>query len=121
MRSRSEVIWDFNAANTKASELDGIADELQTMLDRQSESIENLTSAWVCGSATRYIAKVNQVREQIKNQITNLTNTASTIRECAQRVYDAEMEAIRIAEENERKAAEAARLAAEASNNTYYV
>lgn len=122
MASRSQIMMDFDRAKQKANELDNIANDLSGISSRDLQgTMEGLANDWKGDNATAYIKKGYTVKEKLDVIVTDLHNTANTIRAIAKNIYDAEMEALRIAEEREaaaRAAAEAAaRAAAEAVNN----
>ncbi|MBD5459952.1 MAG: WXG100 family type VII secretion target [Lachnospiraceae bacterium] len=118
MASRYQIQMDFNKAGQKANDLDDIADRLSRIADTDLQNVLNsLGSDWKGDNAGAYIQKSQGVREHMQETVKDLRNTATTIRTIAKNIYDAEMEAVRIAEEREaaaRRAAEdAARRAAE--------
>lgn len=123
MASRYQIQMDFNKAGQKAGELDDIADRLSKIAETDLPNILNgLGSDWKGDNADAYIRKGVGVGENMRETVKDLRNTAATIRKIAQNVYDAEMEALRIAEEREaaarRAAEEAARRVRETISST---
>lgn len=112
MASRYQIQMDFNRAIQKANELDSIADSLSKLSDTDFQNtLDSLNNDWKGDNATAYIAKGMALKENMNATVKDIRNTASTIRTVAKNIYDAEMEALRIAEERE-AAARAAREAA---------
>ncbi|MBQ9136704.1 MAG: WXG100 family type VII secretion target [Lachnospiraceae bacterium] len=112
MASRWQVTMDFNSAKSKANELDRIAGDLKRLANTDLDgTMTDLSADWKGDNATAYIRKGQNLKEQIQDTVSSLERTADTIRAIAQNIYNAEMEAIRIAEE--RAAREAARRAEE--------
>lgn len=113
MASRYQIQMDFNKAGQKANELDGIADRLSSVAERELPNIlDALGSDWKGDNADAYIRKGAGVGENMRETVKDLRNTASTIRTIARNIYNAEMEALRIAEEREAAARRALQEAA---------
>lgn len=119
MASRYQIQMDFSRANQKASDLDNIANDLSRLSGTDLQNtLNSLGNDWKGDNATLYIQKGFSLKENLDETVKSIRNTASTIRSIAKNIYDAEMEALRIAEEREaaaRRAAEEARRAAEAA------
>lgn len=119
MASRYQIQMDFSRANQKASDLDNIANDLSRLSGTDLQNtLNSLSNDWKGDNATLYIQKGFSLKENLDETVKSIRNTASTIRSIAKNIYDAEMEALRIAEEREaaaRRAAEEARRAAEAA------
>lgn len=116
MANRYQIQMDFSRATQKAGELDTIADNLSRLADTDLEStLQGLSSDWKGENATVYIQKGTTLKGNMEKTVKDIRNTANTIRAIAKNIYDAEMEALRIAEEREAaaRAAEAARKAAQ--------
>lgn len=112
MASRYQIQMDFNRATQKADELDSIADSLSKLSSTDFQNtLDSLNNDWKGDNATAYIAKGMALKENMNATVKDIRNTASTIRTVAKNIYDAEMEALRIAEEREA----AARAAMEAA------
>lgn len=123
MASRYQIQMDFNKAGQKANELDDIADRLSRIAETDLQNILNgLGNDWKGDNADAYIRKGSGIGENMRETVKNLRSTAATIRTIAQNIYNAEMEALRIAEEREaaarRAAEEAARSVREAISSS---
>lgn len=121
MASRYQIQMDFNKAGQKAGELDDIANRLSKIAETDLPNVLNgLGSDWKGDNADAYIQKGVGLGENMKETVKNLRNTAATIRTIAENIYNAEMEALRIAEEREaavRRATEAAARTARAAGS----
>ena len=117
MASRERIEMDFTRATQKANELDGIADNLSKLSDTDLQNtLDGLNNDWKGDNAGEYIKKGFALKENMDKTVKGIRDTASTIRTVAKNIYDAEMEALRIAEEREAAARAAAKAAEEARN-----
>lgn len=121
MASRHQIQMDFTKATQKAKELDDIADNLSKLADTDLQNtLDGLNNDWKGDNAGEYIKKGFALKENMDKTVKDIRETAGTIRTVAKNIYDAEMEALRIAEEREaaaRAAAAAAAKAAEEARN----
>lgn len=102
MASREQIQMDFDRAERQAGELDNIANDLNRISDRElPDMLNRLGSDWKGDNAGQYIQKGVNLSDQMKGTVTSIRQTASTIRTIARNIYEAEMEALRIAEERE--------------------
>lgn len=98
MASRSKIQFDFNQAKKQAGKIDDIADNLSGLSQKKLESaMQTLSVNWKGANASAYLAKGGRLQTEINKTALELHSIASDIRTIAQRVYDAEMEAVRIA------------------------
>ena len=102
MASRYQIQMNFSQAERKAAELDGIAGDLSRLsrTDLQN-TLNSLGNNWKGENAGLYIGKGFQLIENMEKTAASLRQTAETIRSVARNIYNAEMEALRIAEERE--------------------
>ena len=108
---------DFTRATQKAKELDDIADNLSRLADTDLQNtLDGLNNDWKGDNAGEYIKKGFALKEDMDKTVKDIRETAGTIRTVAKNIYDAEMEALRIAEEREAAARAAAKAAEEARN-----
>lgn len=111
MASRYQIQMDFSQAERKAAELDSIAGDLSRLSGTDLQNtLNSLGNNWKGENAGLYIGKGFQLMENMERTAASLRQTAETIRSVARNIYNAEMEALRIAEERE---AAASRTAAE--------
>lgn len=99
MSSRASIEFDFKKACQQAGRLEELAGELQNLSNnRFGGTMQNLAASWKGENATAYLRKGTQLQSEIISTSRDLQNAASGIRAIARRIYDAEMEALRIAE-----------------------
>lgn len=97
MKSSTQIRFDFQNARQQADRLDELANNLEQQVVRQmSDAGQQLRTAWTGESANRFSAKQGELQEKIRKTIRTLREIADEIRRIAKRVYDAEMEALRI-------------------------
>ena len=118
MKDRATIQMDYNKAIAKADELDDLKNDINRCIyDELEVRKKQIQKSWRSDcNETKYEEKYHLVIGEIRNTMKNMTMISSTIREIAKNTYDAEMEALRIAEERE---AEAARARAEAEKAQY--
>lgn len=106
MSSYYSIEFDFEQAKKQASVLDEIANDLNTLTTNKFDTtMQSLSSNWKGDSATAYLKKGVTLQSYMKNSAKDLNTVANNIRTVARKIYEAEMEAKRIAEERERKRA----------------
>ena len=99
MKSSSEIRFDFQNALEQAKKLETLADSIdRRVVDKMTETTQSIHAAWKGNSATRYINKAQDLRQQIEQTANILRSTAEDIRRIARRVYEAEMQALEIAQ-----------------------
>ena len=102
----SEIQFNYSQAIKQASTLESIAKNLNKRANSDLSGImRDVSNAWKSDSSPAYIRKGEKVKSDILTSAKNLQAIASSIRTVAKNVRDAELEALRIAEE--RKAAAA--------------
>ena len=102
MSSRSEIRFNFRQALAQADRLDALADRLGKITGKTMEnSMQMLTRAWKGDNANAFLRKEENLRKDIKGTAADLHDIADDIRRIARRVYEAEMEAWRIANERD--------------------
>lgn len=104
MATYSSIRFDFTQAKAEASRLESIADEMKRLANSNMEnSLDCLSTGWQGESATLYLKKGNNVKKDILAVANDLYAVANSIRTVARKIYNAEMEAKRLAEEIARK------------------
>lgn len=100
MSSRSEIRFNFRQALNQADRLDNLADRLDRLSGKTMESsMQTLSAAWKGENATAFLRKEDILKKEIRTTAGSIHDIADDIRRIARRVYDAEMEALRIANE----------------------
>ena len=104
MATRESIEFNFKQARRQADQLDNIADNLNGLAkDKLYDSMQTLSQNWRGENANAYLAKGNALQGEISSSASELHSIAADIRTIAQNIYNAEMEALRIAEEREYK------------------
>lgn len=100
MASRATIEFNFNQANRQADRLDELAGRLKNVSDRDLQSVmQEVSGAWQSENASAYLNKGSALQGKMNTTARNLNTIASEIRTVAKNIYDAEMEALRIAEQ----------------------
>ncbi len=104
MASYSTIKFNFVQAKQQAQRLEAIAGEMRNTANNNFENaVSQLAGGWKGESASLYLRKAENVRNDILRTAKDLEAVAASIRKVAQKVYNAEMEAKRLAEEIARK------------------
>lgn len=102
MASRESIEFDFKKAKEQAKKLDEVAERLNRLSNQKfSGTMQQLSSVWKGENATLYLNKGDRLQEKMNATVRELQNIASDIRVVARRMYEAEMNALRIAQERE--------------------
>ena len=101
MKSYFQINFDYQKAREQAAWLDAMANKLEKEVANQKlDSILNDTNnAWRSDHSKEYIKKGQKVQEDIRASARNLRRVANAIRTIAKNLWEAEMEAWRIANE----------------------
>lgn len=100
MRSRSEIIMDYNRVMGLADQLDSLAGKLKQEVDGTVRgTFDSLRTAWQGENSELFMSRSYDFISNVASSADSLQSFAYSIRSNAQRVYNAEMEALRIAEE----------------------
>lgn len=98
MLSEATIRMNFQKAKQQAAELEQIAQDLTNLSSKEFGGVmQNISSNWKGESATSYLAKGSRLQGDMTSTAKSLKNIAAEIRTIAQRIYDAEMENLRIA------------------------
>jgi len=99
MKDIFRIKIDFALARRRADEIDEIADDLAKIAKKDMEnSMRGLMGCWRGDSANQYLAKSDRLQGEINKTANELRSIASNVRATARRIYEAEMEALRIAQ-----------------------
>lgn len=100
MADKAQIQINFNRAKQQANELESLAKSLENLSGSELENLlEELSNCWKGDNATRYRQKGAALQAEISKTAKSIRNTANGIRSIAQNTYEAEMNAVRIAEE----------------------
>lgn len=100
MKTKYQIQFDYHNAIEQAKKLEDLAARIESqVVNRMNDVAGDLHAAWKSESANRYIGKEQALAEQIKTTARELRDTAMDIRRIAKRMYEAEMLALRIAQD----------------------
>lgn len=100
MKNRNTIRLNFNRAKQQADRLEEIGNEIRRMANKDYEdTLNGISAAWKGENANAYLSKARNLQNNIIGTGDDLIAVANEIRRKAQRVYNAEMEALRIAEQ----------------------
>jgi WXG100 family type VII secretion target len=98
VKSGTQIMMDFNKARSQATKLENAAASIRREANRFTQCRSDVAASWTGDNASRFVNKMGLVSEDLMKIAKNLEQTAATIRKNAKTIYDAEMEAKRIAE-----------------------
>ena len=98
MATKEEIEMDLKQALKQADKIDAAANQLGNLSGREFRgSLDNLSASWKGECASMYLAKGGRLQEQMDSTARELHAAAADVRALARRLYDAEMNAWRIA------------------------
>lgn len=100
MASLRTIQLDFAAANAQATHLEELAGEIgRLQSDQLGGALEELYGYWQGASSESFQKKGRELQHGLQNTEKDLYAVARNIRAVARRIYNAEMTALRIAQE----------------------
>ena len=102
MKSRSQIQFEYRQVISQADKLEGCAEELQSVREQINALVDSLRSGWAGESADMYYQKCSELSQKINRSRTNLDQTVSVIRRTAKAYRDAELAALRRAQQRDR-------------------
>lgn len=98
MKTKQQISMDYQRVLSLTSELDRLADELSKEIgEKTDENLGLLRSGWEGDNASEFSLKIGQLQGNSKKTADAIKKISAGIRSNANMVYNAEMEAIRIA------------------------
>lgn len=97
-KSRWQIHMDLTKARDQASKLEEAARSIRNESKRFETCRSDVKQAWEGDNATQFTYKMGHVSEDLEKIAKQLDKAAETIRKNAKRIYDAEMEAKRLAD-----------------------
>lgn len=95
------IQMDFSEAKRQANSLDEIAQNLRLIANgTMQESMTHIASNWRGENSKKFIQKQQTVTENIKRRADELERIAEQIRLAAKRIYEAEMDALQVVNNN---------------------
>lgn len=102
MKSSGEIRFDLQSALAQAQKLDGVTERIERKVTRPMDgTAQELNAVWKGENANLFVKKELDLRRQITQTAQDLRGIARDIRATARRMYDAEMEALRIAQKRD--------------------
>lgn len=98
-KSSFQINMDFQKSRNQASKLEDAARSIRRESNRFTNCRHDVASAWTGDNASKFTNKMGMVAEDLEKIASNLEKTAAVIRKNAKTIYDAEMEAKRIADQ----------------------
>ena len=98
-KSDAQIYMDFANARLQAEKIERAAANVRRESRRFTDCRNDVAAAWSGDNAARFTGKMGMVSEDLEKIARNLERTADAIRRTAKAIYDAEMEAKRIAAE----------------------
>ncbi|MBR3165723.1 MAG: WXG100 family type VII secretion target [Lachnospiraceae bacterium] len=99
MKTRAQINMNYREAMQQARDLDTLAGRIRSTANQKvEESMQLLSSGWKGNNATEFLRKYSELKRQILESAEELRSIADDIRTAARIIYNAEMEALRIAQ-----------------------
>ena len=99
MATRSEIYFNYNQAINQARRLEDIARNVERLSNNDmNNTVSEIQTAWQSDSSRAYISKAQRVQGNIVKDAAKVRKVASTIRDTAERIKNAELAALEIAE-----------------------
>lgn len=98
-KSTALIWYDLRKAREQAAKLEAAARAIRNECGHLGDCRADLTHSWEGDNSARFAGKMDAVTDDLEKIARQLDRTAEIIRRNAERIYDAEMEAHRIAEE----------------------
>jgi uncharacterized protein YukE len=99
MKSEWQIHMDFNKAMRAAEKLRQISRNMNNNASSLGSTMTSIDGSWDGENSENYIAKGKKVEGKVTRTATDINKVASTVEEIAIRTRDAELAAIRIAED----------------------
>lgn len=97
--TRSEIIFNYNQAIKQAARLEEIAGNIERIAtDKMENSIGMLKNAWRSDNSPQFYSKIGRVQSDIQGDAKSIRKVAQNIRETAERIKQAELRALEIAQ-----------------------
>ncbi|MDE6434729.1 MAG: WXG100 family type VII secretion target [Lachnospiraceae bacterium] len=104
MANEFTIAFNYEKAIKQADELLDISKDIRKIAnDKMESSIQTIDKNWDGDSSKKFVNKSRQLKNKVVDSADDIQAVAGSIKEIAKRIYDAEMEAVRIAKEREAK------------------
>ncbi len=98
MKTQQQIQFDHTLALSQAKQLENLSREMGSVTRSVNIAMQDLSSAWKGESASAYLRKGEQVKNNIARISSDMQTIAEEIRATANRVYQTELNAVRIAQ-----------------------
>ena len=100
MATERSIRFDFNQAKAQADEIERLANKLNSLADQEfAGTMQSISSHWQGQNSRAYLNKASMLQSKMNNSSKELKSIASSIRTAAKKMYDAEMRALRLAQQ----------------------
>ena len=99
--TEEEIYIDFDRAIKEADKLDQMAGRLTAINSKYEDNLNNISTNWKGENAVIFVNKGGTLYDSMGNTANQISEIAENIRAAAERIKNAELEAIRIANERE--------------------
>jgi len=104
MASEQTIQFNYEQAIRQANDLLDISKEVKKLADNKlTDSIQTIDRNWDGENSKKFIKKGNTLKGKIEDSAEDLQKVSESIKQMAKKIYDAEMENIRIARERTAK------------------
>lgn len=97
-KSRLMIWYDLQQARRQAEKLEEAAEAIKRERNRMVECRADVAQAWKSDSSAKFTGKMSAVVEDLAKIESQLRKTAGVIQKTARNIYEAEMEAKRLAD-----------------------
>ena len=100
MASEDTIQFNYNKAIKQADDLLDISKEVKKISENKlADSLEKIDKNWDGENSKKFIKKGNTLKGKIEDSADDLKKVSESIKQMAKKIYDAEMESLRIAKE----------------------
>lgn len=104
MASEQTIQFNYDQAMRQANDLLDISKEINKLaVNKLADSIQTIDKNWDGNNSKKFIKKGNTLKGKIEDSAEDLKKISDSIKQMAKKIYDAEMESIRIAKERSYK------------------
>ena len=97
-KSRTRIALDYNRAKKQAASLEEAAANIRRESNRVRSCKADVAHSWQGDNASRFTGKMSLAAEDLDKIARQLERAAGVVRKNARNIYDAEMEAKRLAD-----------------------
>ncbi len=98
MKTQQQIQFDHNLALSQAKQLENLSVEMESVTRSVNTAMQEVSAAWKGENASAYLRKGEQVKNNVSRIAADLQTIAEEIRAAANRVYQTELNAVRIAQ-----------------------